>query len=135
MGITIRSKRHQCDMGYIGFMHFRTVVASGLSKEIESHYSELFNSPYGPDRERFFKLYDAKTESFIENKKLSVDIANFLYQADCGGKINRGQAKQIYELIKDCDDEIIFGYTGKPDCAKMSDLKKIFSDGTMVKWN
>lgn len=134
MGIKIASKRYYCDMGFIGFMRFRTVVANGVSKEIGKHYEDLLNSPYGSERELFFKLYDTKTELFIENKELSVDIANFLFQADCDGKVDRGQAKQIYELIKECDDEIVFGYTGKSDCAKMKDLKKIFSDGTMVKW-
>ena len=63
-----------------------------------------------------------------------MEVANFLYQSDCGGKVDRKQAKQICGLIKECDDNIVFGYIGRSDCAKMSDLKKIFSDGTKVKW-
>lgn len=82
----------------------------------------------------FFKEYDAKTEELVKQGEITEEVANFLYQTDCEGKIDRKQAKEIYELIKDCDDNMIFGYTGRSNCAKMSDLKKIFSDKTKIEW-
>ena len=62
------------------------------------------------------------------------EIVDFLCQADHCGKVNARQSKQIYELIKECDGDGIFGYIGRPDCAKMSDMKDIFSDKTSVRW-
>lgn len=139
MGITISSKRHSCDMGCGGFSRFRNVVAENIDDEFYKHYLEL-SSPeamfsFGSEREKYFEKYDAKTKEYIEQKIITVEVANFLYQSDCGGKIDRAQAKQIYELIKECDDNISFGYAGRKDCAKMADMKKIFSDKTKVEWS
>lgn len=139
MGITISSKRYSCDMGYGGFGRFRNVVAEQTDKEFCEHYLEL-SSPkvmilYGDAREKHFKEYNVKTEELINQNKITVEVANFLYQSDCGGNIDRKQAKEIYELIKDCDDELVFGYIGRNDCAKMLDMKKILSDKTKVEWH
>ncbi|HYF75297.1 MAG TPA: hypothetical protein VD757_01810 [Candidatus Nitrosocosmicus sp.] len=139
MGITISSKRHSCDMGYGGFGRFRNAVAEKVNAEFYKHYLKLSDPEaifsFGSEREKYFLKYDAKTKEFIEQSIVTVEVANFLYQSDCGGKIDRKQAKQIYELIKECDDNISFGYSGRPDRAKMSDLKNIFSDGTKVEWS
>lgn len=139
MGITIDSKRHSCDMGYSGFGRFRNTVAEKVNDEFYKHYLEL-SSPkamfsFGNEREEYFKKYDAKTKEFIEKNIVTVEVANFLYQSDCSGKIDKKQAKQIYEFIKECDDNISFGYSGRSDCAKMADMKKIFFDGTKVEWS
>lgn len=125
-------------MGYGGFGRFRTAVAEKVSVEFHNHYL-LLSSPeamfsFGEERKRFFEKYDASTDEFVENGVVTPEVANFLYQSDCEGKIDRKQAKQVYELIKECNDDLIFGYSGRVDCAKMSDLKKIFSDGTKVGW-
>lgn len=138
MGITIESKRCSCDLGYGGFNRFRTMVAKLVNEEVSEHYAKLMNPDvmYLRDSERvdFFKEYDAKTLELIEDGKLTPEIANFLLQSDCDGKINRKQAKMVYELIKSCDDDIAYGYSGRADCARMSDMKRIFSDGTKVEW-
>jgi hypothetical protein len=139
MGVTISSKRHSCDMGYIGFGRFRDAVAEKVNGEFHKHYLEL-SSPdamfsMGESRKLYFEKYDVKTKEYIEKNTVTIEVANFLYQSDCNGKIDRKQAKQIYELIKECDDSISFGYSGRSDCAKMFDLKKIFSDGTKVEWS
>lgn len=139
MGITISSKRHSCDMGYGGFGRFRNAVAEKVNHEFYQHYLSLSDSKVmvlsGIERETYFEKYNATTYEYIEQGKVTVEVANFLYQSDCDGKIDRKQAKQIYELIKECDDNLNFGYSGRVDCAKMSDLKKIFSDGTKVEWH
>ncbi|MCR8641411.1 hypothetical protein NV379_01965 [Paenibacillus sp. N1-5-1-14] len=138
MGITISSKRHSCDMGYGGFGRFRNTVAEKVGIEFHKHYLLLSDSTvmflFGEERKEFFEKYDAITKEYIEQNVVTVEVANFLYQSDCEGKIDRKQAKQIYEMIKECDDSLSFGYSGRVDCAKMSDLNKIFSDGTKVEW-
>jgi hypothetical protein len=138
MGITISSKRHSCDMGYSGFGRFRNAVAEKVGKKFGEHYVSMDKPEvmilHGSKREDFFKKYNSITDELIEQKEVTVEVANFLYQADCNGKIDGKQAKEIYSLIKECDDSISFGYSGRKDCATMSDLKNIFSDGTKVEW-
>lgn len=139
MGITIRSKRHSCDMGYGGFGRFRATVAEKVNTAFHTHYLSLTDQAvsflHGNERDAYFKKYDATTNDYIEQGVVTIEVANFLYQGDCDGKIDRQQAKQLYALIKECDDNIGFGYIGRADCATMADLKKIFSDGTKVEWH
>lgn len=138
IGITIESKRYSCDMGYYGFNRFRTKVAELVNKEFYNHYIKL-DSKEVPQanrekRKKYFEKYDKKTKELIKNGKVSIEIANFCYQSDCSGKINKKQANMIYNLIKECDNDIIYGYQGRNDCAKMKDMKEIFGDKTSVKW-
>lgn len=138
MGITISSKRYSCDMGYSGFGRFRNTVAERVNADFNRHYLRLTDPDVmflpGDTRKEFFEKYDATTEEYVKQNIVSVEVANFLLQSDCNGKIDRKQAKQIYELIKGCDDDISYGYSGRKDCAKMYDLKSVFSDGTKVEW-
>lgn len=136
MGITISNKNHICDLGYDGFRKFRIVVAKNVSEKIGNHYKDLEKALFMLDqksRDIFFKNYDNKTNELIKDEELTDEIANFLYKSDCEGNINKEEAKQVFELIKNEDDNTKFGYVGRPDCAKMADLKKIFSDGE-VEW-
>lgn len=135
MGITISSKDNSCDMGCGGFFRFRTMVAKCVSDEIGDHYNDLTNAPFYTGADEFFREHDLKTNQFISDGKLPKLIAKFLYQSDVSGKISRKQAELIYELIKNENDEIIYGYAGRSDCATMKDLKLIFSDDTSVKWS
>lgn len=126
-------------MGYGGFGRFRNAVAEKVNVEFHNHYLSLSDANVmllsGQERKDYFEKYDVITNEFINKDLVTVEVANFLYQSDCDGKIDRKQAKQIYELIKECDDDLIFGYSGRVDCTKMSDLKRIFSDGTKVEWH
>lgn len=138
MGITISSKRHSCDIGYGGFGRFRNMVAEKVNDEFHQHYLSLSDSKvmFLSDKEskEYFEKYNATTNKYIEQGVVTIEVANFLYQSDCEGKVDRKQAKQIYQLIKECDDNLSFGYSGRVDCARMSHLKMIFSDGTKVQW-
>lgn len=139
MGVTISSKRYSCDMGYGGFMRFRSTVASMVSAKFYKHYTEMDSVDvlllYGDERKKYFEKYDLKTKELVENGEVTIEVANFLYQPDSNGSIDRRQAKQVFELIKNCEDDVAFGYIGRSDCAKMLDLKKIFSDKTKVEWD
>jgi len=125
-------------MGYGGFGRFRNAVAKKVGGEFGEHYLALSSVEtmilIGDARKQYFEKYDAATRKLVEQGKVTEEVANFLYQTYGGGKIDRKQAKQIYSLIKDCDSNIMFGYSGRTDCAKMSNLKSIFSDGTKVEW-
>lgn len=141
MGVTIESKNFNADMGYGGFNNFRSKVATLSDSEFGKHYAKLNNTMFlqGAEKESFFKEYDAKTNELIKTNIITVEIANFCYQSDCEGSIDQEQAKQIYEKIKDYDDNICYGYAGRADCAMFSDLKNIFKDcaenGDVVEWS
>lgn len=141
MGITIKSKNFSSDMGYGGFGRFRKKVAQLTNKKFGEHYEKLDDATFlwGKAIDEYFKQYDYKTNQLVRENIVSAEIANFCYQSDCEGKINQEQAKQIYEKIKDYDDEICYGYSGRSDCAMFSDLKAIFKDcaenGDTVDWD
>lgn len=141
MGITLRSKNFSADMGYGGFGRFRDKIAVLSSDEFGKHYGELNEAMFlfGEERDTFYKKHDAKTVKLIEANAITAEIANFCYQADCEGSIDQRQAKQIYEKIKDYDDDYCYGYAGRSDCAMFSDLKTIFKDcaenGKEIRWS
>lgn len=99
MGVTIESKNFSLDMGFGGFNLFREKVAELSGEIFKKHYKDLDKAFLfvGKSKEEFFKTYNAKTTELIEANHITVEIANFCYQADCGGFIDQRQAKQIYE--------------------------------------
>ena len=139
MGITISSKRYRLDMGYGGFKRFRTIVSALVGEKFYTHYVSMDTPEIsflsGEKREEYFNNYNIKIQELIEKKEVTHEVAHFLYESDCEGKINRQQSKQIYELIKNEDDNICFGYIGRKDCAKMADMKNIFNDNTKIEWS
>ena len=141
MGVTIESKNFSADMGYGGFNNIRKKIANLSNLEFGKHYAELDKGMFlfGNNRDIFFKEYDAETRELVNSDIISEGIANFCYQSDCEGSIDQDQAKQIYEKIKDYNDNICYGYLGRSDCAMFSDLKNIFKDcaenGDNVEWS
>ena len=127
-------------MGYNGFNRFRLKVAELYNALFGEHYKSLDNSIFlsSKERDNYFKEYNRKTTQLIKSNIITVEIANFCYQSDVEGKINQSQAKQIYDKIKDYDDDICYGYSGKKDCAMFSDLKRIVKDcsdkGGYIEW-
>jgi len=134
MGVTIRCKKtgNDIDLGYGGFNNLREKVAELAGKEFGEHYAEL-STPRAmfsmePDRKEYFKSYNAKTAEMVKAKKVNVKIANFCYQSDCDGNIHYGACKAILKAIGDYDDNILYGYSGRSDCAKFKDFKSILQD-------
>ena len=133
MGVTIESKNHAIDMGYGGFICLRTKVAELTAPDIFEHYKKSMDGMrlYDADeRKAFYESYDAKIEELDKkyNGKMS-DVLDFLYESDCDAEMDADHCRSIYEVIKDYDDDILYGYAGRKDCAKFADFKKIFKDG------
>ena len=57
------------------------------------------------------------------------NILDFLYESDCDGIMDVPHCRSIYEVIKNYDDDILYGYAGRKDCAKFADFKAIVKDG------
>lgn len=130
MGITIRSKNKSIDMGYGGFYNLRKTVAKLAADDIGKHYEHLMDAPYSNDeRKSFFEDYDKKIEELSEIHNGEMDsVLIFIYQSDCEGSLSIKDCRKIYEIIKDYDDDVLYGYWGRPDCAKFADFKAIVKD-------
>lgn len=130
MGLTIDSKHHSVDMGYFGFNNLRLKVAELTGKEIFEHYKNLENGMrlFEEEREEFFEKYNKKISEIQEKFNVPGEILDFLYAPDCNGSISPEACKKIWEVIKDYDDNILYGYIGRPDCAKFKDFKEIVRD-------
>lgn len=139
MGVTMECKKtgRSIDLGYGGFNNLRNRVAKLVGEPFSSHYLRLSDSGVmfliGEHRKKYFEEYDLKTEQMVINGSVPVKVANFLYQSDCEGKIRYGACKELLKIIGDYDDDILYGYCGRKDCAKFSDFKSILLDCVMQK--
>lgn len=132
MGVTINSKNNSIDLGYMGFNRLRTKVAELINDEIAEHYRECDKSTFifgDKEREEFFKKYNAETEKLDKKYDYKYNyILHFLYACDSGSTIKVDVCKEIYEIIKDYDDNVAYGYVGRKDCAMFKDFKEIVKD-------
>lgn len=132
MGVTINSKNKSIDLGYGGFDNLRTKVAELINEEIAEHYKKCKSSMFifGEDkRKEFFKKYNAETERLDKKYDYKYNyVLHFLYACDCGATMEVDVCKEVYEVIKDYDDDVLYGYCGRSDCAKFKDFKEIVKD-------
>lgn len=133
MGITIISKNKSIDLGCGGFYNLRMKVAELTENDIYNHYKKLDDSfrIFDSDkRQEFFQEYNKKIQELDDkyNGKYS-EILDFLYESDCEAKLDANHCQKIYGVIKDYDDEILYGYCGRKDCAMFKDFKEVILDG------
>lgn len=119
-------------MGGGGFLRLRMKIADLVGEAFAEHYHKLEDPAVmwlsGKECEEFFEEYDAETEKLIANGHVNIKVANFLYQSDCGGRIRYGACKKLLSVIGDYDDNILYGYAGRPDCAKFADFKRLLQE-------
>lgn len=131
MGVTIESKNFSIDMGYVGFNHLRTTVAKLAADDIGEHYEKLNESLFlfGDARKKFFESYDKRIKRLSKIHNGEKDgILYFLYASDCEAEIPVEACKQVYEVIKDYDDDVLYGYSARKDCAKFVNFKELVKD-------
>ena len=138
MGVTIESKNRSIDLGYGGFRNLRMKVAELTAPDIYEHYEYLEQSVNLDSRERkkFFDVYNQKIEEKYGGKYAY--ILDFLYASDCNASMDLEHCKSIYDIIKEYDDKVCYGYIGGPDCAMFSDFKEVIKDaiesGEWIEW-
>lgn len=134
MGITISCKKtgKYIDMGCFGFNRLRNKVAELIGNPFSDHYLELDKTEVamlsGEEKDKYFRDYDALTEHMIKERKVNIKVADFLYQSDAEGKIRYGACKELLKVIGDYDDDVLYGYCGRKDCAKFCDFVSILKD-------
>ena len=116
MGVTIESPNYSIDLGPAGFNRLRQKVADLTATDIAEHYSKLTDGMFlvGDERQKFMACY---------NKKIAELDAKYNEKYS-----NTEHCKSIWEIIKDYNDDICYGYAGRSDCAKFSDFKDIVKD-------
>lgn len=141
MAVKIESKNYHINLGFGGLRLLRLKVAELTEPDIFQHYKNLEKSVmlYSAEREKFFDDYNKKIAELDEKYEGKyADILDFLYETDCGGKMDPAHCKSIYGIIKDYNDEIPYGYVGRPDCAKFADFKQLVKDcvdtDTAMEW-
>lgn len=117
MGVTIHSKNRSIDMGYGGFFRLRQTVARLANPELGKCYEQLMT------------ISDEEINKCIDKNRISTDICSFLFQPDCEGKLKVTECQRIFELIKDYNDNFVYGYAGLPDAASFADFKAAVKDG------
>lgn len=132
MGVTIECKNKSINMGYFGFNRLRTTIGDLLPNDLAEHHRDCEKSMLilgEEERKRFFEKYNAKTE--ILDKKYDYkynSILHFLYACDCRATISVDVCKELYEFIKDYDDNIVYGYYRRKDCIMFKDFKETVKD-------
>ena len=128
MGITISGPTKSIDLGNAGFLRLRLKVAELSEPDIYEHYKYLCENMFGMSHDDFV-LYDHKTEEISAkyNGKKD-DILDFLYSPDDSAELSVNVCESVFETIKDYDDNILYGYAGRKDCAKFKDFKDILVD-------
>lgn len=132
MGLTIKSKNKSIDMGYFGFKRMRDSIAELLPEDLKEHHKKCEQSQFifnDDKRKQFFKEYNAITEKLDKKYDYKYNsILHFLYACDCEAEMSLDVCKELYEFIKDYDDDIKYGYSGREDCVMFKDFKDIVKD-------
>lgn len=132
MGVNIKSKNYETEVGYYGFFLLRLRVAECTAPILGKLYWDMCNFHY--DKEIVKMCYELLEQFSKENKGKYDKILEFLCDMyDCQGKIGVRYCKAIYNVIKDYDDDIVYGYKGRKNPCKFADFKRIIKDGIDTK--
>ena len=65
-------------------------------------------------------------------------ILEFLYTSDSHGEADAEHCKSVYEIIKEYDDDIIYGYRSGIEAVLFKNFKQLIKDGadtgTGIEW-
>ena len=133
MGITISGPNKRIDMGGGGFANLRTTVAKLLNcPEFFELYDDLVSCGHCRYAEKgfnsmseYFDDHNKRANEICEKNQLDEEVVNFLYESDCGFTASVKMCRHLWQVIKDYDDDIVYGYAGRPDRAMFKDFKDI----------
>lgn len=137
MGVTINSKNHRIVLSYSGFYRIRVKVAELTAPDIYEHYKKLNDWRYVlvSKDENFSVEYDKK---IVELDEKYTQVLEFLYTSDSHGEADAEHCKSVYEIIKEYDDDIIYGYRSGIEAVLFKNVKQLIKDGadtgTGIEW-
>lgn len=135
MGVTISNHKHSIDMGGFGYIRLREAVSRLFNcEEFTKAYAELpqaYNECYKrgfSTMEEYYEDYDKRVNNICEANSLDVDVVNWLYSPDCGYSASPKICRHLWKLIKDYDDDEIYGYAAHKNAARFKDFKQIVEE-------
>lgn len=126
MGVTMycRKTKDSIDLGMGGLLRLRRRVSDLVGEPWASHYRTLTDGSVRQDDE-WYRQFDIHTAELLQAGKIKLKTLDFLLQSDESGRIRYGACKQLLQLIGDYDDNILYGYAARPDCARFRDFKRL----------
>ena len=124
--LTSRKSNYAFDMGYGGFKSLRNNICNAYDTELGEVYGDMVMAFTKP------KEYTKRINEILSDERFKdedLDLIDFLFASDCGGKCNYKVAKKIYELIKDIDFHgEIFTYAIRSNGNDYEDFKKFLKE-------
>lgn len=140
MGISIGTSRTDLSMGYVSFQTFRIEVAKAFSADFGRRYEYYLNESLRMlifEKKEELNLLDKQFNKYLKTVDIPVDVVDFLFQCDTGGKISYKTAEKIRDLCRKSECKHKFGYTSY--ALSMAEISEIFDDAVkhkcQVKWS
>lgn len=142
MGITIGNNQREIDMGCGGFLRLRTTISKLVDPELHALYLEIFNNDSFRYKEKGFETekaywddYDERLNRLAQSKLLDPYVLDFLYRSDCSCEsLSVKHCRHLWKVIRDYDDDVVYGYAGRPDRAMFKDFKRIVEECAKNRW-
>lgn len=134
MGITISNHVKSIDLGMGGYLRLRRTISTLLQCD---EFTEIYAELCQPNHSRWVDMgfeseaeywddYDSRAVAICEKYELDEEVVSFLYRSDCDcDSVSVKTCRHLWKYIKDYDDDILYGYCGRKDCAKFADFKEI----------
>lgn len=106
MGICLKNKEYQMDMGYLSFGFLRQTIATVYDDILGNLYERLYSSHSAKDRD----LVIDKINEYLNFTNLDDDILEFLFSPDSEGKISYKVCRKLYKIVKSYDNNLRYGY-------------------------
>lgn len=120
MGLTIKNEEMSIKMSYSGFAELRTTIAKLLNHDFAELYIALCKNKISNE------ILNKKLNLYFEKEILKNednDIIEFLFMPDYEGNLSFKKCERLYEVIKDYDDNVLYGYK-----SEMFGYETIFAD-------
>lgn len=143
--ITFETKNYEVDLGYMGFFCLRGTIAGIFSPELEELYKEYCvrgiptysSEEYALENKQIKEQYENKVNDICKNPDCE-KVFDFLHMSDSEGEIDSDICKAIWEVIKNYDNDVCYGYYDYNKPFTFSTFKGIIKDGIDskkgVKW-
>lgn len=108
-----------------------SIQAENQTKGIEDDHDQILRSIRirKEAERRAFEEYEQKTKQMIQDKILNEKVAQFLWANHYSGvSLPCEVAKEILAVVKDYDDDTIYGYSDSPKPTRFKDFKSILQD-------
>ena len=125
MGLTVKCRKtgDEFDLGYFGFARLRQTVSEIVGDPWKSHY-ELLSHHVGWE-ESDYDDWDKKAEEMYAAGQVSEAVLEFTMTSDAEGHLKWQHCRDLLKLIGDYDDNVIYGYAGRPNPAKFADFVRV----------